>query len=108
MIKEFCFPTMPNFVEICKQLGSLDFINVKLKSKQSFKWKPRVCNLLRISEKLHACCSVAICSGVPCQDCFKCQFGRLKLQITKVSSLFSICVVCFLTFEQLSLPLLTL
>ena len=31
MIKEFCFPRMTNSVEICKQLRSLSFINVKLK-----------------------------------------------------------------------------
>ena len=30
---------MTNSVEICKQLSPLNFINVKLKSKQIFKWK---------------------------------------------------------------------
>ena len=42
MIKEFCFPGVTNFVEICKRLSSLNFNNVKLKSKQIFKWKLRL------------------------------------------------------------------
>ena len=35
MTKEYCFHRMTNSVEIYKQLSSLNFINVKLKSKQS-------------------------------------------------------------------------
>ena len=33
-IKEFCFPSITNSVEVCKQLSSLNCINAKLKSKQ--------------------------------------------------------------------------
>jgi len=35
--------------------------------------------------KQHVRCSIAIYSGVQCQDFFECQFGKLKLQVTKVS-----------------------
>ena len=69
-MKESCFPRMTNSVEICKQLmRSLKLINVKLKSKQIFKWKLLECAIY----------------CVQCQDCSECQLGKLQLQITKVS-----------------------
>ena len=48
--RNFVFPrmtlslsTQPDSVEICKQLSSLNFIIVKLNSKQNVKWKVLEC-----------------------------------------------------------------
>ena len=81
---------MTNSVEICKKLSSLNFINIMLKSKQIFKWNFLSVQFTKKGCKLHVKCGVAIYSDVQCQDCFECQFGKLKLQILKFSKLFKL------------------
>ena len=76
---------MINSVEICKQLSSLNFINVKLKSKQILNRNFLSVQFTENECKLHVKCSVAIYSDVQCKDCFECQHGKIKLQIIKVS-----------------------
>ena len=85
MIKEFCFPRITNSVEIGKHLSTLNFINVKLKSKIFFNGNFFIVQFTEDECKLHVKCGVAIYSDVQCQDCFECQVGKLKLQIIKVS-----------------------
>ena len=58
---------MTNSVEIRKQLRSLNFINVKLKSKQIVKWKLLKGEITENECKLHVKCSVAIYSDFECQ-----------------------------------------
>ena len=85
MIKEFFFPRMTNSVEICKQLSSLNFISVKLKSKKILNGNFLSVQFTENECKLHVKCSVAVYSDAHCQDCFVCRLGKLKLQIIKAS-----------------------
>ena len=92
---------MINSIEICKQLSSLNFINVKLKLKQIFRLKLLECDIYEKIWRLHVCFSVAIYSGIQCQNCFKCQLGKLKLRIANVSYLFSMWVGLFTNSREI-------